>query len=40
MAGGNSDIEFIKNGKRLDGRKPDELREVRIEAGVLNRADG
>jgi len=40
MAGGNSDIEFIKKGKRLDGRKPDELREVRIEVGVLNRADG
>ncbi len=40
MAGGNSDIEFIKKGKRLDGRKPDELRDVRIEAGVLNRADG
>jgi len=39
MAGGNSDIEFIKKGK-LDGRKPDELREVRIEVGVLNRADG
>ena len=39
MAGGNSDIKFIKKGKRLDGRKPDELREVRIEAGVPNRAD-
>lgn len=28
------------DGRRLDGRKPDELRPVRIEAGVLRRADG
>ncbi len=27
-------------GKRLDGRKPDELRPLKIEAGVLKRADG
>lgn len=27
-------------GKRLDGRKADELRPIRIEAGVLKRADG
>ena len=28
------------NGRRLDGRKPDELRPIRMEAGVLKRADG
>jgi exosome complex component RRP41 len=32
--------KFIINGKRLDGRKPDEMREVKIQAGVLKRADG
>ena len=42
------DVEHIEkemrlideNGVRLDGRKYDELRPVRIEAGVLKRADG
>ncbi len=42
------DVEHIEkemkliddNGVRLDGRKFDELRPVRIEAGVLRRADG
>ncbi len=29
-----------ENGKRLDGRRPDELRPLKIEAGVLKRADG
>ena len=28
------------NGKRLDGRKNDELRKIKIEAGVLHRAEG
>ncbi|HDS58999.1 MAG TPA: exosome complex exonuclease Rrp41 [Thermoplasmatales archaeon] len=31
---------MIKDGKRLDGRKPDELRPIKIEAGPLHRADG
>lgn len=35
-----SNIELIKNGKRLDGRKNDELRPIKIEAGVLHRAEG
>jgi len=36
-----SDIKLIdSHGKRLDGRKPDELRKIKIEAGVLHRADG
>jgi len=38
--GGNSDVPLIVNGKRLDGRKMDELRPITIEAGVLNRATG
>lgn len=29
-----------KNGTRLDGRMPDELRPVRMEVGVLKNADG
>ncbi|MFQ6136175.1 MAG: exosome complex exonuclease Rrp41 [Candidatus Hydrothermarchaeales archaeon] len=32
--------KFIIKGKRLDGRKVDELREIKIKAGVLERADG
>ncbi|HDI13027.1 MAG: exosome complex exonuclease Rrp41 [Hadesarchaea archaeon] len=32
--------KLIVDGKRLDGRMPDELRSLRIEAGVLKRADG
>jgi len=36
-----SDIKlFDSDGKRLDGRKPDELREIKIEVGVLHRAEG
>ncbi len=31
---------LIVDGKRLDGRAPDELRELKIEAGALRRADG
>ncbi|ODS42466.1 MAG: exosome complex exonuclease Rrp41 [Candidatus Altiarchaeales archaeon IMC4] len=36
----NKDIELIKDGKRLDGRRFDELRNIKIKAGVLERADG
>jgi len=36
-----SDIELIdSNGKRLDGRGIEDLRKIKIEAGVLHRADG
>lgn len=35
-----NDISFFKDGLRLDGRRADELRPVKIEAGVLARADG
>jgi len=38
--GSNKDIELIKDGKRMDGRDFDELREISIDAGVLKRADG
>ncbi len=32
--------KFIEDGIRLDGRKVDELRPIKFEVGVLNRADG
>ncbi|MBD3398645.1 exosome complex exonuclease Rrp41 [Candidatus Micrarchaeota archaeon] len=32
--------ELIKDGKRLDGRTPKDLRPVKIEAGVLKEAQG
>jgi len=35
-----SDISFFKDGLRLDGRRADELRPVKIKVGVLARADG
>ena len=36
-----SEVKLIdSNGKRLDGRKPDELRKIKIEAGLLHRAEG
>ena len=36
-----SDIKLIDdNGKRLDGRGPEDIRPIKIEAGVLHRADG
>ena len=36
-----SDIELIdNNGKRKDGRSVEDLRPIKIEAGVLHRADG
>ncbi len=39
--GTQSDIKLIEeNGLRLDGRNPGDLRPIKIEAGVLNRADG
>ena len=32
--------ELLKEGKRLDGRKPFDLRDVEIETGVSNKAEG
>ncbi|MHC1610765.1 MAG: exosome complex exonuclease Rrp41 [Candidatus Methanospirareceae archaeon] len=34
------EIELIKDGKRIDGRGFEELRPIKIEVGVLKRADG
>lgn len=33
-------ITFIKDGIRLDGRRVDEIRPIKMEVGVLTRADG
>jgi len=36
-----SDVKLLdSHGKRIDGRKPDELRDIKIEVGVLHRAEG
>lgn len=41
MGGAKTDIKLIdENGLRFDGRRPDELRPIRIEANILKRADG
>jgi len=41
MGGMTTDIKLIdEKGMRMDGRRPDELRPLKIEAGVLKRADG
>ena len=39
--GGQSEMKLItKDGKRNDGRGPADLREIKIQAGVLHRANG
>jgi len=41
MGGAKTDIKLInEDGLRIDGRRPDELRKIKIEAGVLSRANG
>jgi exosome complex component RRP41 len=35
-----NNISFFKDGLRLDGRRADEVRPLKIEVGVLARADG
>lgn len=36
-----SDVKLLdSHGKRIDGRKHDELRDIKIEVGVLHRAEG
>ncbi len=40
MKGEETEVELIKEGKRLDGRGFEELRHIKIEVGVLKRADG
>ena len=38
--GGKSDTPLLIKGKRLDGRKMDEMRPIKIKAGVIKGADG
>jgi exosome complex component RRP42 len=33
-------IELLSNGKRLDGRQPNEYRQIQLESGVIERAEG
>jgi len=41
MSGMKTDIKLIdENGKRIDGRTFDQIRPIKIEAGILERADG
>ena len=35
-----ADQKLIVNGKRIDGRGPEDLRNIRIETGILQEADG
>jgi exosome complex component RRP41 len=35
-----TEIKLFENGKRIDGRTPEELRKIKIKAGVLHRAEG
>lgn len=37
---GNGDVVLIKDGKRLDGRDFDEIRDIKMEVSVLERAAG
>jgi exosome complex component RRP42 len=32
--------ELLKNGKRVDGREPNEYREIQVESGIIERAEG
>ena len=36
----NEEMKLLENGKRLDGRALDEIRDVKIKTGVLKRAAG
>ena len=38
--GGSSNIKLVENGKRVDGRTPNELREIRMQVGIIPEADG
>lgn len=40
MAKKPADLQLIKDGKRIDGRKFDELREVEIKLNIFSRANG
>ena len=34
------EITLLRDGKRVDGREPHEIRPIKIEVGPLERADG
>jgi len=36
----NQIIELLNDGKRLDGRGPDDVRDISVETGVIESADG
>src|SRR3989338_2578963 len=38
--GGKTNVDLIKNGKRIDCRALDELRPIEAKVGVLKNADG
>jgi exosome complex component RRP41 len=38
--GKKSEEKLIVSGKRIDGRKPEELREIKMKLGVVSRANG
>ncbi len=40
MSDSEGKVQLIIDGKRLDGRSPEDLRPLRIQAGVLGEADG
>lgn len=40
MSSKKSDVELLVNGKRMDGRLPEQLRDIHMKVGVVNRADG
>lgn len=40
ILGHKSDVKLIVDGKRTDGRKLDDLRDIEMKIGVIKRADG
>lgn len=40
MASSESKVQLIVDGKRTDGRGPEDLRDLRVEVGVISEADG
>lgn len=40
MGSSNPDVKLLVDGKRIDGRGPFDLRDIRVEVGILHRADG
>jgi len=38
--GGKELVLITPDGRRLDGRRPDEIREIKIKVGILENADG